>query len=90
MLALNETLRTTVLEPVYESSEKETLRFSPGNLVEISGPDARKQAATLLEAYPACPAAWIEQNLEPFPDEVRRYRLNFNSDSRWADILDIL
>jgi hypothetical protein len=79
-------------EPIFQPQEEEGLRFCPGILVEIAGPDARAQAARLLESYPLCPAAWIEQSLEPFPDEVRRFRLNFDKvlfidgkkDSSWA------
>jgi hypothetical protein len=60
--------------------------------VELSGPDARNQAAALLAAYPACPAVWIERSLQPFPDDVRRHRLNWDKvlfvdgqkDSPWA------
>lgn len=90
MFALQEVL--TSPEPVFQATEEEGLRFSPGNLIEVSGPDARRQAARLLESYPLCAAAWIEQSLDPFPDEVRRYRLNWDKilfvdgkkDAAWA------
>lgn len=90
MFALQEVL--TNPEPIFQPNEEEGLRFAPGILIEISGPEARCQAARLLASYPLCPAAWIEQSLEPFPDEVRRHRLNFDKvlfidgkkDSAWA------
>lgn len=91
MLALDGMLLSSAPAPASSESE-EGLRFSPGNLVEISGPDARRQAARLLAAYPGCPAAWIETSLEPFPDEIRHYRLNWDKilfvdgqkDAPWA------
>jgi hypothetical protein len=88
MLALDALLP---FSPSAESPE-DVLRFSPGHLVEISGPDARRQAARLLASYPACPAAWIETSLDPFPEELMRFRLNWDKvlfvdgkkDSSWA------
>jgi hypothetical protein len=68
------------------------LRLVPGAVIEISGADARRYTAELLERYQFCPAAWIEKKLEPFPDEVRRYNLYWDrvlfvdgaEDSAWA------
>jgi hypothetical protein len=90
MLALNESVLSSAspMPPL----EEEGLRLCPGVLVEVSGPDARAQAARLLSAYPGCPAAWIEQSLNPFPDELRRYPLNWDKvlfvdggkDAGWA------
>ncbi len=82
MLALHERLLSKI----------QALPIAPGLLIEISGPEARTFAATLLASYPEHPAAWIEQSLDPFPDEVRRYPLrwdkvlfvNGKKDSRWA------
>ena len=89
MLALQGSLLPS---PVLVETAEEELRFTPGVLVEIAGPEAREQAARLLSAYPACPVAWIEQNLEPFPDEIRKFRLNWDKvlfidgkkDAPWA------
>jgi len=63
-----------------------------GSLIEISGPDARLQAARILAENRQLPAAWIEQNLEALPDEVLRTRMDFKKilfingrrDSSWA------
>jgi hypothetical protein len=63
-----------------------------GSLIEISGPDARLQAARILAENRALPAAWIEQNLEALPEEVLRTRMDFKKtlfingrrDSTWA------
>ena len=48
-----------------------------GSLIEISGPDARMQAARILAENRSLPAAWIEQNLEALPEEVLRTRMDF-------------
>lgn len=90
MLGSNAIVLSSSPDPAPETEE--SLRFSPGKLVEISGPDARRQAARLLAAYPGCPAAWIESSLDPFPDELRRFRLNWDKvlfvdgkkDAPWA------
>lgn len=63
-----------------------------GSLIEISGPEARLQAARILSENPGLPAAWIEQNLEAMPDDIFRVRMNFDKvlfvngrrDSAWA------
>lgn len=63
-----------------------------GSLIEISGPDARLQAARILSENRGLPAAWIEQNLEALPDDLFRVRMNFEKtlfvngrrDSTWA------
>ncbi len=63
-----------------------------GSLIEISGPEARKQAARILSENPDFPAAWIEQNLEALTDDVLRTPMNFDKvlflngrrDSMWA------
>ncbi len=63
-----------------------------GSLIEISGPDARLQAARILAENRHLPSAWIEQNLEALPDDVLRTRMNFEKvlfingrrDSAWA------
>jgi hypothetical protein len=63
-----------------------------GSLIEISGPDARLQAARILAENRELPAAWIEQNLEALPDELLRTRMDFKKtlfingrrDSTWA------
>jgi hypothetical protein len=63
-----------------------------GSLIEISGPDARLQAARILAENSALPAAWIEQNLEALPEEVFRTKMDYDRvlfingrrDSTWA------
>lgn len=63
-----------------------------GSLIEISGPEARRQAARILAENRGLPAAWIEQNLEALPDDVFRARMDFDKvlfingrrDSTWA------
>ncbi|HEY8278423.1 MAG TPA: hypothetical protein VIH99_02290 [Bdellovibrionota bacterium] len=63
-----------------------------GSLIEISGPEARIQAARILAENRGLPAAWIEQNLEALPDEVFRSKMDFKKtlfingrrDSTWA------
>ncbi len=63
-----------------------------GSLIEISGPDARLQAARILAENRLLPAAWIEQNLEALPDDLFRMKMNFDKvlfvngrrDSTWA------
>lgn len=62
-----------------------------GSLVEISGPEARIQAARII-AENGHAAAWIERDLESLPNEVLRTRMNFDRvlflngqrDSAWA------
>lgn len=63
-----------------------------GSLIEISGPDARLQAARILSENRGLPAAWIEQNLEALPEDLLRTRMDFKKvlfingrrDSTWA------
>jgi hypothetical protein len=63
-----------------------------GSLIEISGPEARLQAARILAENRQLPAAWIEQNLAALPEEVLRTRMDFKKilfingrrDSTWA------
>lgn len=63
-----------------------------GSLVEISGPEAHRQAARILAENRGLPAAWIEHNLEGMPDDVLRARLDFDKvlfingrrDATWA------
>lgn len=63
-----------------------------GSLIEISGPDARLQAARILAENRHLPAAWIEHNLEALPECVLRTRMDFKKvlfingrrDSAWA------
>lgn len=63
-----------------------------GSLIEISGPEASRQAAQILAKNTALPTAWIEHRLEAMPEEVIRARLNFDKilfidgqrDSAWA------
>lgn len=63
-----------------------------GSLIEISGPDARQQAARILAENRHLPAAWIEQNLEALPDDLMRTKMDFKKvlfingrrDSTWA------
>ena len=63
-----------------------------GSLIEISGPDARLQAARILAENRHLPAAWIEQNLEALPEDLHRTRMDFKKvlfingrrDSTWA------
>ncbi|RZA09827.1 MAG: hypothetical protein EOP11_00295 [Proteobacteria bacterium] len=68
------------------------LRLMPGLLLEISGPGARRHIAELIARYPFCPAAWVEEHLEPFPAEIRRVNMHYDrvlfvdgkEDSAWA------
>jgi len=63
-----------------------------GSLIEISGPQARIQAARILAENRGLPAVWIEQNLEALPDDIFRTRMDFDKvlfvngrrDSTWA------
>jgi hypothetical protein len=63
-----------------------------GSLIEISGPEARAQAARILAENRHVPAAWIEQQLHPLPREITEAKLNFDrvlflnggKDSAWA------
>lgn len=79
MYALQGTTAPAVAEHQENSSpEPPEVKLQPGVLVEFSGPGAREEAARLLARNPQVPAAWIEQQLDPFPDEVRRHRLNWD------------
>lgn len=95
MYALQGTAASATWEVEQVSNEKSppaAVRFTPGLLVEFSGPGARDEAAKVLSRYPTAPAAWIEQNLHPFPDDLRRYPLNWDKllfidggkDSAWS------
>lgn len=63
-----------------------------GSLVEISGPEARLQAARILAKNRHLPSAWVEQNLEALPDDIFRVKMDFKKvlfingrrDSAWA------
>lgn len=90
----------TPIETVRESSPAPSLQkelpnkglLPEGSLIEISGPEARLQAARILAENRALPAAWIEQNLEALPENLFRMRMNFEKvlfingrrDSTWA------
>lgn len=73
-------------------SQQSELRLMPGLLMEISGPGARRHIAELVARYPFCPAAWVEEHLEPFPAEIRRVNMHYDrvlfvnggEDSAWA------
>ena len=75
-----------------QAGNNEKHEFPTGALVEISGPGARKRAAKFLAQLGDLPAAWIEENLNPFPQELHRTGMNFDrvlfvhgeEDSSWA------
>lgn len=83
-------------EPAYTPEAPRPLPndgFLPeGSLIEISGPEARLQAARILSQNRQLPSAWIEQNLEALPEEVFRAKMDFKKilfingrrDSAWA------
>ncbi|MGZ3693379.1 MAG: hypothetical protein ACXWQO_04255 [Bdellovibrionota bacterium] len=80
-------------ETIVRNVEPEAFIDLPrGGLVEISGPNARREVAALLAANPEQAVVWIERTLEPFPADLERMRLNFervlfvhgDSDSSWA------
>jgi hypothetical protein len=86
-----ETPRESSPSPVQNPLPNDGL-LPEGSLIEISGAEARLQAARILAQNPGVPAAWIEQNLEALPDEIFRMRMNFDKvlfvngrrDSTWA------
>ncbi len=63
-----------------------------GSLIEISGPQARLQAARILAQNRQYSAAWIEKNIAALPDEIFRTRMDFKKtlfvngkeDSTWT------
>lgn len=86
-----ETAREPVPAPAMKQLPDNGL-LPEGSLIEISGPEARLQAARILAANRGIAAAWIEHNLEALPDDVFRFRMNYDKvlfvngrrDSTWA------
>jgi hypothetical protein len=94
MLATSQWIATPIEAPEPNTTNQPEAQdeLPQGSLIEISGPEARTQAARILSENRHVPAAWIEQELAPLPPEILSAKLNFDRvlfidggrDAAWA------